>query len=153
MTSPVAPGDLLLGKYRVERVLGRGGMGVVVAARHLELGELFAIKFLLPHAIKHPQAVERFVREARASARLKGEHVAKVHDVGRLSDGLPYMVLEYLSGNDLKATLRERGPLPVAEAVTYVLQACEAIAEAHDLGIIHRDIKPANLFLTRRANG
>jgi serine/threonine-protein kinase len=153
MTSPVAPGDLLLGKYRVERVLGQGGMGVVVAARHLELGELFAIKFLLPEAVQHPQAVERFVREARASARLKGEHVAKVHDVGRLPDGLPYMVLEHLSGKDLKAVLRERGPLPVAEAITYTLQACEAIAEAHGLGIIHRDIKPANLFLTRRANG
>ena len=151
--SPVAVGDVLLGKYRVERVLGQGGMGVVVAARHLELGELFAIKFLLPAALVHPQAVERFVREARASARLKGEHVAKVQDVGRTPDGLPYMILEYLAGKDLKDTVQERGPLPVQEAATYVLQACEAVAEAHGLNIVHRDIKPANLFLTRRPNG
>jgi serine/threonine protein kinase len=153
MNAPVAPGDVLLGKYRVERVLGQGGMGVVVAARHQELGELFAIKFLLPHAMSHPQAIERFVLEARASAKLKGEHVAKVHDVGRLASGLPYMILEHLTGKDLKDVLHERGPLPVGEAVTYLLQACEAIAEAHGCGIVHRDIKPANLFLTRRANG
>jgi serine/threonine protein kinase len=149
----VTPGDLLLDKYRVERVLGRGGMGVVVAARHVELRELFAIKFLLPAALNHPQAVERFVREARASARLKGEHVARVQDVGRLPDGRPYMVLEHLAGNDLKETIKERGPLPVQEAATYVMQACEAVGEAHALGIVHRDLKPANLFLTRRPNG
>jgi serine/threonine-protein kinase len=153
MRAPVSPGDILLDKYRIERILGQGGMGVVVAARHVELGELFAIKFLLPHARNHPQAVERFVREARASARLKGEHVAKVHDVGRLPDGLPYMVLEHLTGKDLKLTLRERGPLPVDEAVTYVIQTCEALGEAHQHGIVHRDLKPANLFLTRRHNG
>jgi serine/threonine protein kinase len=149
----VAPGDLLLDKYRVERVLGRGGMGVVVAARHVELRELFAIKLLLPAALHHPQAIERFVREARAAARLKSEHVARVQDVGRLPDGRPYMVLEHLAGKDLKETLRERGLLPLEEAVTYVMQACEAVAEAHVLGIVHRDLKPANLFLTRRANG
>jgi len=128
-------------------------MGVVVAARHLELGELFAIKLLLPQAAEHPQAVERFLREARAAARLKGEHIAKVTDVGRLENGLPYIVMEYLSGTDLKKHLRANGPLSVSEAVTHILQACEAIAEAHALGIVHRDLKPANLFLTRRANG
>jgi serine/threonine-protein kinase len=153
MTAPVQPGDVLLDKYRVERVLGQGGMGVVVAARHVELGELFAIKLLLPQGMRYPGAAPRFVREARASARLKGEHVAKVHDVGRLPDGLPYMVLEYLAGKDLKETLGERGPLPVDEAVTYFLQACEAVGEAHEHGIVHRDLKPANLFLARRHDG
>jgi len=147
-SAPVAPGDVLLGKYRVEWILGQGGMGVVVAARHIELGELFAIKFLLPQAANNPQAVERFVREARASAKLKGEHVAKVHDVGRLPDGLPYMVLEHLAGQELKQVIRERNPLPMTDVVTYMVQACEAIAEAHAYGIVHRDIKPANMFLT-----
>jgi serine/threonine protein kinase len=147
METPVQPGDVLADKYRVERVLGQGGMGLVVAARHLELGELFAVKFLLPEAIANAEAMERFHREARASARLKGQHVVKVHDVGRLSTGAPYIVMEYLEGSDLKTVLRERGPLPAVEAALILLQACEAITEAHAIGIVHRDIKPANLFL------
>lgn len=151
--APVQSGDVLLGRYRVEHVLGQGGMGVVVAARHLNLGELFAIKFLLPNAVENPQAVERFLREARAAARLKSEHVAKVVDVGTLETLAPYMVMEHLAGSDLRELLRKRGPLPVDEAVTYVLQACDALEEAHSLGIVHRDLKPANLFLTRRPNG
>lgn len=153
MASPVAPGDVLLGKYRVERVLGQGGMGVVVAARHVELGQLYAIKFLLPAMLSRSESLERFVREARAAARLESEHVAKVHDVGRMENGAPYMVMEYLDGSDLKAVVSRRGPLPVEEAATYVLQMCDAIAEAHEAGIIHRDLKPANLFLVRRRNG
>ncbi|EYF01657.1 serine/threonine protein kinase [Chondromyces apiculatus] len=153
MVAPVQPGDVLLGKYKVERVLGQGGMGVVVAARHQHLGELFAVKFLLPEALKDEEAVGRFLREARASARLKGEHVARVHDVGRLDTGAPYMLMEHLQGSDLKEVVRSRGPLPVEEAIAYVLQACDAIGEAHALGIIHRDLKPANMFLIRRPNG
>lgn len=151
--APVQPGDVLLGRYRVEHVLGQGGMGMVVAARHLNLGELFAIKFLLPSAVAQPQAAERFLREARAAARLKSEHVARVVDVGSLETGAPYMVMEHLAGSDLSDLIRKRGPLPVEEAVTYVLQACDAFSEAHSQGIVHRDIKPANLFLTRRPNG
>ena len=153
MDTSVKPGDVLLGKYRVERLLGKGGMGLVVAARHLELGELFAIKLLLPTALAQAEVVERFVREARSSARLRGEHVARVHDVGRLPDGAPYMVMEYLEGKDLRALVRKGGPLPVEDAITFVLQACEAIAEAHAAGIVHRDLKPANLFLSRRPDG
>lgn len=147
------PGDLLLGKYRVEHVLGRGGMGIVLAARHVELGELFAIKVMLPQALGDPGAVERFLREARATARLRSEHIARVVDAGRLEKGGPYMVMEYLRGYDLAALLRSRSPLPLEEAAEYVLQACDAITEAHAVGIVHRDIKPANLFLTRRASG
>lgn len=128
-------------------------MGVVVAARHLDLGELFAIKLMLPESLTEQDAIPRFLREARAAARLKNEHVARVQDVGRLEDGTPYMVMEYLSGKDLKQVVRERGPLPIREAVTYVCQACEAIAEAHALSIVHRDLKPANLFLTQRPDG
>jgi serine/threonine protein kinase len=149
----VAPGDVLLNKYCVERVLGRGGMGIVVAVRHIDLDELFAIKLMLPSEMENAEAVERFLREARAAAKLKGEHVAKVQDVGRLPDGTPYMVLEHLTGSDLKQRIRKGGPIAVEDAVTYVLQACETLREAHGLGIIHRDIKPANIFLTKRPNG
>ncbi|WP_437726691.1 serine/threonine-protein kinase [Sorangium sp. So ce861] len=153
METPVQPGDVLLGKYTIERVLGQGGMGTVLAARHRELGELFAIKLLLPQALANTNATERFVREARAAVRLKGDHVVRVHDVGKLETGAPYMVMEHLVGSDLQQVVLDRGPLPVDEAVDYVLQACEAVAEAHAHGIVHRDLKPANLFLTRRPNG
>jgi eukaryotic-like serine/threonine-protein kinase len=153
MITGVREGDLLAGKYRVERVLGEGGMGIVVAARHVSLDERVALKFLLPATLAQPEAVARFLREARASARIKSEHVAHVTDVGVLEGGAPYMVMEFLEGMDLSTLLRERGPLPIEDAVDYVAQTCEAIAEAHALGIIHRDLKPANLMLVRRSDG
>ena len=151
--SPVREGEVLAGKYRVERVLGMGGMGVVVAATHLDLHELRAIKLMLPTALENAEAVERFMREARAAARLRSEHVAKVHDVGHLDNGAPYMVMEYLSGADLGQVLKQRGPLPAHEAALYAIQVCSALAEAHSSGVIHRDLKPANLFLTQRPDG
>ncbi|APR86721.1 Serine/threonine-protein kinase pkn3 [Minicystis rosea] len=151
--APIRPGDILAGKYRVERVLGSGAMGVVVAAMHVELHELRAIKFMLPSMLGDAEGVERFLREARAAVRLKSQHVAKIYDIGRLDTGAPYMVMEYLEGSDLKQQLDTRGPLPIPEAVTYLQQVCEAIAEAHALGIVHRDLKPANLFLTKAVNG
>ncbi|MFO0756420.1 MAG: protein kinase [Byssovorax sp.] len=147
------PGDVLAGKYEVEGLLGAGGMGVVVAARHIDLAQRVAIKVLNPQFARHTEAATRFFREARAAARIQSEHVARVHDVAKLENGAPYMVMEHLTGTDLDQLVRSRGPLPVEEAVDYVLQACEAIAEAHALGIIHRDLKPANMFLTRRADG
>jgi serine/threonine-protein kinase len=151
--SPVQPGEILAGKYRIERVLGAGGMGVVVAATHLELLETRAIKFMLPEALTNADAVERFVREARAASLLKSEHVARVFDVGRLETGAPYMVMEHLEGTDLDVVIRGRGQLPIGEGVLYILQAAEALAEAHGRGIIHRDLKPSNLFISARANG
>jgi serine/threonine-protein kinase len=149
----VRPGEVIAGKYRVERVLGRGGMGVVVAAHHIQLDERVAIKFLLPDALESPEAVARFVREARVAVKIKSEHAARVSDVGQLDDGAPYMVLEYLEGVDLSDWLRESGLMPPAQAVDFVLQACEALAEAHALGIVHRDLKPSNLFCIVRADG
>ncbi|HET9955988.1 MAG TPA: protein kinase [Polyangiaceae bacterium] len=149
----VQAGQLLAGKYRVERVLGQGGMGVVVAALHLQLDEQVAIKFLLPAAQQNQEAIRRFEREARAAVKIRSEHVARVRDVGTLETGCPYMVMEYLHGRDLGTLVSERGALPIEEAVDYVLQASEAIAEAHSLGIIHRDLKPSNLFHTLRADG
>jgi len=150
--SPVRQGDLLAGKYRVESVLGSGGMGVVVAAVHVELGQRVALKFLLPHALESGEAASRFLREARASVKIDSEHVARVLDVGRLENGAPYMVMEYLEGTDL--SLHARGfSLPIEDAVDFVLQACAAMAVAHAVGIIHRDLKPANLFVTKRPDG
>ena len=146
-------GDVLAGKYRVERVLGAGGMGVVVAAYHVHLDTKVALKFLLPDALRNPEAVARFVREARAAAKITGEHVARVSDVGQLESGSPYIVMEYLDGLDLSTWIKQRGALPIELAVDFVLQACEALADAHALGIVHRDLKPANLFCVHRSDG
>jgi serine/threonine-protein kinase len=145
---------MLAGKYRVERTLGVGGMGVVVAAHHIHLDERVAIKFLLPEvAVQGGEPVARFMREGRAAAKIRSEHVARVSDVGALEDGTPFLVMEYLEGRDLSQVLDEGGPLTADDALDYVLQACEALAEAHALGIVHRDLKPANLFLASRADG
>jgi eukaryotic-like serine/threonine-protein kinase len=144
-------GAVLAGRYRVERVIGLGGMGVVVKAMHLQLHQPVAMKFLLPEVLGNQQIVQRFLREAQAAVRLKSEHVARVIDVGTLESGAPYMVLEYLEGSDLSNFPRSQ--LPVGGIVDLVLQACEALAEAHSLGIVHRDIKPANFFITRGADG
>ena len=152
-TIPVTPGDVLAGKYRVDRVLGVGGMGVVVAATHLQLDQKVALKFMLPQGLQHPGLVERFSREARAAVRLKSDHVARVLDVGTLASGSPYMVMEYLEGRDLGDVVESQGPMAVPAAVDCVLQACDAVAEAHALGIVHRDLKPRNLFLTGRNDG
>jgi tRNA A-37 threonylcarbamoyl transferase component Bud32 len=147
------PGAVILGKYRVEHVLGIGGMGAVVAARHLHLDERIAIKVLLPAMLQHEEIVQRFLREARSAIKIRSEHCVRVLDVGTLESGAPYMVMEYLDGQDLASRIERQGPLPIHEAVDLVTQACEALAEAHAIGIIHRDLKPANLFLTKRADG
>jgi eukaryotic-like serine/threonine-protein kinase len=151
---PVAIGDVIADKYGVERAIGEGGMGVVYAARHRELDQRVAIKFLLPEIAQQGMAAERFRREARAAARIRGEHVCRVLDVGTLpGSGIPYMVMEYLEGRDLANELERRVRLPPEEAVGYILEACDAVAEAHAAGIVHRDIKPANLFLATRSDG
>jgi eukaryotic-like serine/threonine-protein kinase len=149
----VTEGDILAGKYRIDRVLGVGGMGVVVAAHHLRLDERVAIKFLLPEGATSGESVARFEREARAAVKIKSEHVARVSDVGTLDNGAPYMVMEYLEGDDLSVWLKQRAPLPFEQVADFVLQASEAIAEAHALGIVHRDLKPANLFVIKRPDG
>ncbi|HSC87076.1 MAG TPA: protein kinase [Polyangiaceae bacterium] len=149
----IEPGTILADKYRVDRVLGVGGMGMVLAAHHLHLDERVAIKTLLPAMLNQNEAVERFVREARAAVKIKSEHVARVSDVGRLASGAPYMVMEFLEGEDLAERIAKYGPLPTEQAAEFILQACEALAEAHAIGIVHRDLKPANLFCVRRADG
>lgn len=152
-TSPIQPGDMIAGKYRVDRILGQGGMGVVVAATHVELREVRALKFLLASTLADKDGVERFRREARAVLKLKSEHVARLLDVGKLDNGAPYMVMEYLRGSDLGEAIKQHGALPLENAILYVAQAMDAVAEAHAKGIIHRDLKPANLFLTTLPSG
>jgi serine/threonine protein kinase len=149
----VGRGMLLAGKYEVERVLGQGGMGVVVAAKNTADGGRVALKFLINDAAKDPEAVERFQREARAASQIPNEHVTRVIDTGYLDSGAPFIVMELLQGRDLGQILDESKRLAISTAVDYVLQALEAIGAAHLIGIVHRDIKPANLFLTQDANG
>ncbi len=146
------PGQMLLDKYRVDHVLGVGGMGAVIAATHVQLDQKVAMKFVHPEIAVHPEAVQRFIREARAAAQIRSEHVVRVSDVGALGDGSPYMVMEYLEGEDLEGALSRGVPQPEV-VVDYLLQACTGLLEAHQHGIVHRDLKPANLFLTRKRDG
>jgi eukaryotic-like serine/threonine-protein kinase len=150
MSAPVSVGDLVGRKYRIDRVLGEGGMGVVVAATDTQLERRVAIKFLLPGALANPEIVARFSREARAAAKIRSEHVARVIEVGELDTGTPYMVMEYLEGCDLAERIRSEPPVTASDAARFLLQACEALAEAHAAGIVHRDLKPANLFLAQQ---
>ena len=146
-------GDVLGGKYVITGEIGAGGMGIVLTADDRDLRRTVAVKMLLPHLARDGEATARFLREARAAAAIQSEHVVRILVVDRLEGGAPYIVMEHLRGSDLAGLLRERGPLSADEAIDYVLQACEALAEAHALGVVHRDLKPQNLFLTRRADG
>jgi serine/threonine-protein kinase len=142
-------GEILAGKYRVVRKLGEGGMGVVYEAVHTRIQQRVAIKMLLPEVLELPDVVPRFEREARAAGKLRSENTARVLDVDISETGLPYMVMEFLDGSDLGKLLEHGGALPLTDAVDFVLQACNAMAEAHAEGVIHRDLKPSNLFVTQ----
>ncbi|MBI4702886.1 MAG: protein kinase [Deltaproteobacteria bacterium] len=149
----LAPGTVLIDKYRVVQTIGIGGMGVVVCAEHMTLETRVAIKFLLPSLLPNERIVHRFLREARAAIQITSDHVTRVLDVGTLPDGLPFMVMEYLVGRDLSFWVKSGRRFSVQEAVDHVVQAGEALAQAHRLGIIHRDIKTANLFLSELPTG
>ncbi len=146
-------GEVVAGKYLIERRLGSGGMGIVVAARNILLDDAVAIKFLRPSAAKDDESVHRFVREAKSARRIQSDHVVRVQDVSYLEIGTPYMIMEMLEGEDLGQLVESRGVLSVTAAVDLICEACSGIAEAHALGIVHRDIKPANMFLARRHDG
>jgi eukaryotic-like serine/threonine-protein kinase len=142
------PGDVLDGKYRVERLLGEGGMGAVAKATHLLRRAPVALKFMSGAVLSLQGAVERFVNEGVAASQIDSDHVVKVFDVGRLPSGAPYLVMEYLDGCDLGQLLEREGPtLPVARAVHFIVQALRALQTAHAAGIIHRDMKPSNCFV------
>jgi serine/threonine-protein kinase len=152
MKIPVKEGDVIQGAYRVERVIGMGGMAVVVAAIDLKSNQRVAVKVLLKKAARSEEVVKRFQREQRTISRLSSEHVTRMLGAG-IHGSSPYMAMEYLEGQDLSDVLKSRGPLQVSEAVDYVLQAMEAIAEAHSIGVIHRDLKPGNMFLAKGPDG
>src|SRR5688572_17748017 len=133
-------GDVLAGKYRVERLVSSNGMTGVLHARHEEAEQRVVLKYLLPDVCTFPDIVARFLRGARAALQIRSEHAARILDVGRLESGAPYFAMEYLRGWALSEVIRVRGPLPVPDAVDYVVQACEAVAEAHVLGFAHRNL-------------
>jgi eukaryotic-like serine/threonine-protein kinase len=144
-------GTRIAGRYVVDKILGSGGMGIVASAKHPDLGTRVAIKFLRPEHADDEVVKQRFLREGRLAARVKSSHFVRVVDVGTLENGVPYLVMEMLAGRDLSDDLRARGPLPVAEAVDIILQACTGIAELHAIGVVHRDLKPSNLFVNEAA--
>jgi len=150
-----AIGEVIAHKYRVTSVVGTGGMGVVLSATHVDLGQSVAIKVLtIPEDdARRDEARERFLREGRATAALVSDHVVRVYDVGTLENGAPFMVMELLRGRDLAVVIAQNGALPIEHATDYVRQAADAIASAHAQGIVHRDLKPSNLFLTQRSDG
>lgn len=150
---PFYPGEIVDEKYEVVELVGVGGVGFVVSAKHIELGEKVVLKLLRPEMLGNPEVGARFAREAHACAKIKSEHVARVFDVGTLPEGAPFIVMEYLDGMDLERILANQGRLPIRTAVEYIMQACEALAAAHAAGIVHRDIKPENLFLTQLTRG
>ncbi|MBS2019298.1 MAG: serine/threonine protein kinase [Deltaproteobacteria bacterium] len=145
------PGELVGDKYRVECVLAKSPHAILLAAFDEVLERGVALK-LLP-TVRQPRRIARFVREARAAARIESEHVVRILDVGTFEGGMPFMVLERLEGFDLGELLARDGPLPPARIADYVLQVCEGLAHAHAAGIVHRDVKPQNLFLAARADG
>jgi serine/threonine-protein kinase len=153
VTAVPQPGDVIADKYLVESVVASGGMGTVLAAKHLQLGQSIAIKVVRADESKREEAIARFLREGRAAASLESDHVVRIHDLGTLEHGTVFMVMELLRGQDLAHHLGDHGALPIEEAAEYVLQACDAIAEAHSRGIVHRDLKPSNLYLTHRSDG
>ncbi len=146
-------GEVIADKYRIERVIGHGGMGVVVAARHEVLEQLVAIKFLQGEAARDPAVIERFRREARIAAKVRSDYVPHVFDVGTMKAGGRFLVMEYLEGHDLGRELEVRGRIPKEEACVWALQVLDAVGRAHKAGIVHRDIKPTNLYLARQRDG
>jgi serine/threonine-protein kinase len=152
-SSDLVAGDLIGEKYRFESLIAEGGMGIVLRATHVELGSPVAIKVVRPEHVTDEDVVARLLAEAKIVASLRSKHVNRVLDVGRFESGVPYLVLEFLEGSDLAECLAERDHFPQGQAVDYVLQACEGLAEAHANGIVHRDLKPENLFLSEEPDG
>ena len=151
--SRFGPGDLVSGKYRIVRLIGDGGMGVVYEARHEVLGSGVALKFLHADLAKRPGLTQRFLQEARVSATIQSPHVCHVTDVDTAQDGSPYLVMELLAGQSLQSMLDRQGKLPVEQAVDFGLQILAGLEAAHATGVVHRDLKPDNVFVTPSGGG
>jgi serine/threonine-protein kinase len=151
--SRIGPGELVSGKYRIVRLIGDGGMGVVYEARHEVLGSSVALKFLHADLAKRPGLTQRFLQEARVSATIQSPHVTHVTDVDTAQDGSPYLVMELLSGQSLQGMLDRQGKLPVDQAVDFALQILAGLEAAHATGVVHRDMKPDNVFVTPTGGG
>jgi serine/threonine-protein kinase len=147
------PGELVSGKYRIIRLIGDGGMGVVYEARHEVLGSSVALKFLHAELAKRPGLTQRFLQEARVSATIQSPHVTHVTDVDTAQDGSPYLVMELLSGQSLQGMLDRQGKLPQDQVVDFGLQILAGLEAAHATGVVHRDMKPDNVFVTPSAGG
>jgi serine/threonine protein kinase len=146
-------GDRIGDKYLIEKIQGVGGMGTVFSAYHEILDQRVAVKVLSSVFAENDEFLGRFLTEARAAAKLRSEHVARVMDAGKLASGLPFIVMELLDGCDLDEMLRCHGPLDPTEVADFMIQALEALAQAHAAGIVHRDLKPSNLFLAVKPDG
>jgi serine/threonine protein kinase len=151
--SPLQIGQIVNGKYRIERQIGRGGMGIVLAATHLQLEHLVAIKVMRRDLGMDDKALDRLLMEARSAARIRSEHVARVLDVGTLDNGSPFIVMEYLDGENLADLLDREGALEIDQAASFLMQCCLALAEVHVAEMVHRDLKPGNLFIARLPDG
>jgi serine/threonine-protein kinase len=147
--TPGFEGQLVGGKYRVQRLIGTGGMGTVWEGVHEQLGTHVAIKFIKQQFAEQPEARARFQIEARAAAKLRTKHAVHVYDYGVTPEGLPYIVMEFLEGHSLSDAIIERGELPAREVAQIIGQAARALQKAHAAGIVHRDLKPDNIFLAR----
>jgi serine/threonine protein kinase len=141
------PQAIVAGKYRLTKLLGRGGMGSVWEGIHGDLGTRVAVKFIDKAHATSEEIRQRFINEAKAAARLRSKHVVQVYDQGVTADGRPYIVMEFLHGEPLDARLDRLGKLSVADTATILLQVARALAKAHEIGIVHRDLKPENVFL------
>lgn len=144
----LAPGELVAERYRVGRIIGAGGTGIVYEAQHIGLNRPVALKVIRPDIARDSSVWRRFSREARALGALHNKHVVRILDYGTLDSGLTYLVMDRLEGSDLRRLIQAEGPLPPQRAVDYVIPVCSALADAHRLNIIHRDIKPENIFLS-----
>jgi serine/threonine protein kinase len=151
--SPLHIGQIINGKYRIERQIGRGGMGIVLAATHLQLEHLVAIKVMRRDLVMDDRALDRLLLEARSAARIRSEHVARVLDVGTLENGSAFIVMEYLDGENLADLLDREGALEIEQAASFLMQCCLALAEVHVAEMVHRDLKPGNLFIARLPDG
>ena len=145
------PGTLVAGRYRIISLLGRGGMGEVYRATDLTLAQPVALKFLPDTGADHLRALERFHNEVRIARQVSHPNVCRVYDVGE-ADGMPYISMEYVDGEDLASLLQRIGRLPADKALEIARKICAGVAAAHDKGVIHRDLKPANIMLDRRGN-